>query len=198
MSKQQIQAVKGSVLDVAQKRGLQIEEALMEVDVIVMLDWSGSMGMNDAVYEGKTHTRYEAARLQLEDLQGQHPGRVALVCWAETAEFVPSGNPEDTILYGGGTHLKQALDYVKPYDGTGIAFFLITDGVFHDSWEAGPVADGFETEVTGIFVGAEGDRGFSSLMKMCARTGGKAMKAKKTGLFLEEAREILLLTDNGS
>jgi hypothetical protein len=193
----QYSIVPGSLAAIAQRDGATLAESFLSAEAIILIDMSGSMAVSDAPagarYElgAPMRTRYDAAEDELRRLQAQLPGKVAVVAFSSTVEFVPGGVPP---RLGGGTDMAGALRFVRPADGTGTRIILISDGEPDSESETLAVAGQFETQIDCIYIGQEGDRGQHFLKRLADATGGRAFKSNQPGL-LKGAVEQLLLTD---
>lgn len=181
--------IKGSLGQIAQSQNSSIAEVFLGAEIIVLLDWSGSMSACDAV-GGKS--RSDVATEHLTKLQGDHPGKVGLICFADYAIFCPNGSP---MSCGYSTALEKALQYVKPMDDTGTKIVVVSDGEPNDKSEALKMARTFKTKIDVIFVGSEQDfaGGRAFLDRLARATGGELYKADSPGL-LAPSVETLMLT----
>jgi len=125
--------ITGSLGAIAQRDNMTLAESFLSADAILIVDMSGSMGAHDAP-DGLS--RYEAAENELRRLQEENPGKIAVIAFSDTAEFAPTGIPR---RMGNGTNLTGALRFVKPADGTGVRFIVISDG--EPDEPNGPVKD---------------------------------------------------------
>lgn len=168
------QIVKGSIADVAQRKGQSIATTFMQAKVVIILDVSGSMDATDA-QDGLS--RREVARRELEKLQNEMPGEIALICFASQVEFSPSGFP---VSVGYSTNLTSALNYVKIADGTDVRFIVISDGEPDSKSSALDVAKTFVNRIDTIFVGStQYDRGRKFLEELARVSGGKHQTFEK-------------------
>lgn len=157
---------KGSLSDVAKSSNVSLAEAFLDVDAIVIVDTSGSMGARDT-RDGRS--RYETACDELAKLQADLPGRIAVIAFSDHPEFCPSGYPR---YIGASTAMEKALSFVHVADGCDIKFFLISDGYPDDEQATLRVASTFTSKVSTIFIGHEGDPGADFLRCLAAATGG--------------------------
>jgi hypothetical protein len=63
---------------------------MMDVDAVVIVDTSGSMGVHDS-RDGQQ--RYDVACQELAALQARMPGKLAIVSFSDTALLCPTGVP---------------------------------------------------------------------------------------------------------
>src|SRR4051812_38849239 len=108
------QIVAGSLGSVAKKNGSSIAMGFMNVKAFVMVDVSTSMDVCDA---GNGQSRYQAACNQLEHLQNEMPGEIAVAAFSNNASFSPSGVP---VHAGGMTDMIAALKMMLMADNTDI------------------------------------------------------------------------------
>lgn len=171
--------VPGSLAAVAKAEGQSLAESFMQADAIVIVDVSGSMDARDVDAPGKYtgwedgplpgRSRYTAACQELEKLQASIPGRVAVVAFSSTVQFVWGGHPP---FLGGGTDMAEALRFVKPADGCGMRLVLISDGEPNDPDETMQVAKAFQSPIDTVYIGPEGGRGAAFLKQLSAAAGG--------------------------
>lgn len=179
--------VAGSLGAVARKNGTSIAQGFMNVKAFVMVDVSGSMSDRDA---GGGMSRYDAARVQLENLQNEMPGEIAVASFSSSADFSPSGVP---INQGGTTDMVQALKMMLMADNTDIRLILISDGEPDDSAAALATARKFKSKIDTIFVGNETGYGRKFLQELAAATGGVSIVNKTEDLGLLKNNLTLLL-----
>ena len=179
--------IPGSLTAISQHSNKFLAESFLSVDVLLLVDMSGSMLANDA--DGKA--RHEVAASELRRLQTEMPGKIGVVAFSNKAEFCPSGIP--TPMFG-GTNMVNALQLIKPADGVGIRFILISDGLPDDAEETLRVARGFETHIDTVYIGPES--GFDSygkefLKKLAACTGGQGLESEGIAQLAEPVRLLL-------
>jgi hypothetical protein len=183
-----LQVAPGSLQETANQSGVPMENAFMNVQHVILMDVSGSMGTSDV--PGFTD-RYDAALKQLESLQKMLPGKIALICFGSEVVFCPGGYPN---RLGGGTDLTSALTMLEPLDGTDVQFYVITDGHPNSPDTALKLAGTFETKVNTIYIGPDtgyDSSGYRFCMELSALKGGKAVKTKETGKFEEDFIKML-------
>lgn len=185
---------KGSVQDAADAAIQQgaassmqeaVAEALMNVDMIVLIDQSGSMIERDA-RGGKS--RFDAADEALAELQEQYPGRIALVEFSSEARFLPNGIP---TRMGEGTDMLKPLAWVKALDaGDTFTIVLISDGepqMVNGRYSIDPERETIEfakslgAPVHTIYIGEEGGRGEAFMRRMAAATRGRSFESEVPG-----------------
>ena len=174
--------IKGSIGAIAQQTNKSIAETFVNADVVVLVDTSGSMDSRDG--RGGT-SRYETACFELESIQNDLPGKIAVLSFSYDVMFNPEGKP---FNYGGGTDLAKALQFARVADVPGMRFILISDGEPDDEDRALQTARLYQNKIDVIYVGPE-DRpyGRDFLQRLAKATGGKTVtvdraKELKTGI----------------
>ena len=158
--------VAGSLGAVAQKNNETLASSFLNVECVAMVDTSGSMGAHDA--EGDD-TRYNAACRELERLQAENAGKIAVCSFSDHAIFCPGGVPQ---YLGSGTDMIAALRMLKMADGCGIRLILISDGCPDDQAGTLKEAGKFSSKIDTIFIGPESGFGRDFLYKLARATGG--------------------------
>ncbi len=182
------QIVIGSQQDIANKQNISLAESFLSAEIIILFDNSGSMNANDAP---GNQTRLVCAEGHLTTLQGKHPGKVALVCFADRVEYAPSGKP---VHVGIGTDLAAGLRFVQVADDCGLKIVVISDGEPNDKRDALYVAKQFKSRIDAVFVGPENDiyGGREFLQQLANATGGQFFQADQPGELLESVETLLL------
>lgn len=159
----------GSLEDVAKKTGKTVQEVLMDAEVIVLIDVSGSMGSRD-VRHGEM-SRYDAAVEQLSGIQADYPGKVGVVAFSSEVVFNPGGVPD---YLGGSTKMSAAIKYAFPYDGLA-KIVIISDGCPNSEEKTLEEARKFESKFHAIYIGPKDDRegGRKFLKRLVGEMGGK-------------------------
>lgn len=166
---------KGSIKDIAERKGISMESAMAEAEVIVIVDISGSM--ND--YDGGSKSRWERAKDELERLQAQYEGKVALMSFSDN----PRWNFDGMLPYPEGcTALDRALDMAAPFSGV-YQLILITDGQPNSREAALNSAKKLRSAMHVIYIGADGDSHAKQFLNSLADATG--------GQFLKTAPELL-------
>jgi Mg-chelatase subunit ChlD len=177
----------GSIADLATQGKMSIAESFLSADTIIVIDTSGSMGAHD---DGGPQSRYQVALGELARLQKQLPGKVAVVNFSSTVEFVPGGMPQ---FLSGGTNLTKALEFVKVADGL-VRFIVISDGQPDDERSALAVASTFKSKIDVVYIGPEDDylggRGF--LERLARASGGKFVTADRARELASTVETLLL------
>lgn len=179
--------VPGSVAAVAARANKSIAETFLNVDLVALIDVSASMAAADS---RGGRSRYAVACDELTKLQADHPGKVGIIAFSNTAHFVPGGVP---LMLGGGTDLASALRFAKIADGTGARFCVISDGLPDSQEDALNVARTYQSTVCTIFCGAESDIGAQEfLRKLAEATKGSFQKDPRVSLLSEKLTGLLL------
>jgi uncharacterized protein with von Willebrand factor type A (vWA) domain len=163
----------GSLQDAATKQGISIQEAFMQCEIVVILDQSGSMDERDT-RDGRS--RFEVADDELAKIQAGYPGKVALVCFSDTPEFIFSGIPN---RIGRGTDMAKALRFAKIADGA-CQIVIVSDGEPDSERETLDVARTYDYPINTIYIGRDRD-GQRFLDELARATGGKRFVAPKPG-----------------
>lgn len=181
--------VPGSLSAIAQHNGSSLAESFLSCDALILFDLSGSMEIADTP---SGESRRKVATDHLTRLQKNHPGKLALVCFADTVVFCPGGVPQ---ACGGSTCLDRGLSYILPADACGMKIIVISDGAPNSKSTSLEIAVKFENKIDTIFVGPEDDRegGRAFLEQLATVTGGQSFKSDAPGI-LEPTVERLLLT----
>ena len=175
--------IKGSLSDTA--NGRTLAESFLSADAILIVDMSGSMACEDA--PGGI-ARWDAAEAELTRLQKENPGKLAVIAFSSTVEFCPTGIPPHL---GGGTDMAAALRFVKPADGTGVKFILISDGEPDDKMDVLNVAYSFESKIDTVYIGPEGGDGAAFLSKLAKQSGGVFAQSNAPGMMSESVTLLL-------
>lgn len=179
--------VKGSLTDIQQQSGKSLAESFMSAELVVLVDTSASMGQHDA--PGGI-SRYEAACNQLATIQGNNPGKVAVISFSSWPTFCPHGTPDNL---NGSTDMVEALRFVKPVDGTDTKIVLVSDGEPDNADETLKLARTFQTAIDVIYIGREGGSGYKFLQELAKLTGGKSFKSEAPGLLGNGVETLLLI-----
>lgn len=181
------QIVPGSLAAVTMKSNAGLAESFLHVDVLLIVDTSGSMDQRDAP---GGRSRYQAACDELQALQRQMPGKIGVISFASNTAFCPGGVPTRDV--GGGTDMVAALKFVKPADGLGIRFILISDGEPDDAAKTLAVARTFQTHIDVVYIGAEtGCSGRDFLQRLAKASSGQYIKSAAVGLLADPVMKLL-------
>lgn len=165
--------IPGSIADIAKQTNRSIAETFMSCSVIILVDTSGSMDTNDS---RGGRTRYEVACDELATLQGNLPGKIAVISFSSDAIFCPNGQP---TFIGAGTRMEQALQFAKIADLDGVRFILISDGEPDNGPETLNIAKTYKNKIDTIYVGPEGGSGSSFLARLAKASGGQTVTADR-------------------
>ncbi len=174
LTKREQTLAQGSIKDVAESRGERLENVLVEADVVVMLDTSGSM-------KGGKDDRAEEA---LRQIQRTFPGRVVLIEFSDLAWFRWNGLPEWRYK---GTNMDLALEKALKFKGMDMKFYFISDGMpsGNSGEQALHLAQELGEPINTIFIGSDTDyRGQDFLRRLGQVGGGKTidhLKVEKLG-----------------
>ena len=181
--------VPGSIAAIAKDTGKSIAESFLNVDLLAIVDVSGSMSMTDAPGGQK---RYNAACQELAALQSQYPGKIGVIAFSGHAEFVPGGQP---AYMGGDTDIVAALRCARPADGLGIKIVLLSDGEPNDRAATIAEARKFKTHIDTVYIGPESEsRGRDFLRELAQATGGSHQKTAQPAML---AQPIVALLEQG-
>lgn len=184
MTNQQI--VKGSLGAIAQQNNTSIAETFLNADAVIVVDTSGSMGAHDS---RGGQSRYDVACQELQNLQGNLPGKLAVISFSSDVLFCPNGVP---FNYQGGTDLAKALKFAKVADVKGIRFIVISDGEPDNESEALRVARTYTNRIDTIYVGPEGGEGQGFLRKLAKASGGQGVTAAQVKELSNTVEKLLL------
>lgn len=178
--------VPGSIGAIAQRDGISIAESFLSADVIVIVDVSGSMAAHDS---RGGQQRYEVACQELARLQRDLPGRIAVVAFSSSVQFVPGGVPP---FLSGNTDLAAALRFVQVADGT-VRFIVISDGYPDEPERTLALASQFRSQIDVVYVGPESDRIGREFLEMLARAaGGRYVVANRAAELAERVQTLML------
>jgi Mg-chelatase subunit ChlD len=189
--------VTGSTTDLAQQEEISLAQAFVNVDIMIVIDLSGSMDMNDAKdIHGNRATRRRAAETQLQKLQRDHAGKVGVIGFADHAQYLPNGSIEG-IDVGGTTDMLKGLQLAETANRAGIPTVLISDGEpnYDVEHECVQLAHSLVSPLHCIYVGPENGSGLQYLQQLAtsAVSGSTAQKTSDVGNFLNQVEETLLL-----
>lgn len=178
---------KGSILDVANQTGKSFAESFLECDAIIAVDVSASMSTRDCQ---ENTSRFDMAVRELEKLQAQLPGKVAVCSFSSSTKFIASGVLKDTESL---TDMVKCLEFLKDFDGAGIKIILISDGEPDEKEPTLKLAQTFVTKIDTVFVGNETSKGREFLRQLAEATGGISITNKTQELNLLSSNLRLLL-----
>lgn len=157
--------VKGSITDVTRQSEHGLARVMMDIDHIVIVDVSGSMGAFK-----DSETLYKIACNELRKIQANNPGKYLIIQFSTEVGPALNGEPE---YLGQGTNLAAALTYIRRFDNTGVTITIITDGLPDDASAALNAAALFITKINAIYVGLDDSSAIMFLQELTRKTGGK-------------------------
>ena len=157
--------VKGSLQNLANTQQKSLARLWIDVEMIVMLDVSSSMGIRD--FGNKT--RFARAVDELTMLQKKNPGKIALMLFSDRFEWCMGGVAR---FIGGSTDVAGALKFVRGVDDRFMKIVLVGDGEPDDEKSALSVAATLQGKISTVYVGPEDGRGRLFLKKLATRQGG--------------------------
>lgn len=179
--------VVGSLADIAAKSNTSIAESFLNCELMTIVDVSGSMETHDS---RGGQSRYTIALEELAKLQKSRPGKVAVIAFSDTVEFVPGGVPP---LLGAGTDLTAALRFAHMADSATMRFVVISDGLPDDEPSALREASKFVARLDAVYVGPETDNvGRAFLTRLTAASGGQAVTADRAQQLAATIETLLL------
>ena len=181
--------VSGSLSNVATQNKISIAETFVDVDACIICDISGSMNACDS-RDGQS--RWTVAGHELRGLQNSMPGKLAVIAFADRAEFVPSGILPKVDRLGGMTNLSGALKFAKTLDVPGVHFIVISDGQPNSTHKCLAVARQYKNRIDTIYVGPEGGSGSQFLAQLAAQSGGQNATADRAKELAMAATKLLL------
>lgn len=178
--------VKGSLTDIAASNGHSLAQTFVNAEVVVLVDTSGSMGTHDSRGGRK---RYDVACEELAALQGNLPGKIAVLSFSQATMFCPDGKP---FNQGGGTDLAGALKFARVADVPGMRFIVISDGQPDSPSAALAEAKRYQNRIDVIYVGPESNpHGRDFLAQLAAASGGQVVTADRAQNLLAATQKLL-------
>lgn len=166
--------IPGSLSALARRSGASLAETFVNADVVVLVDVSGSMRTNDS---RGSRSRYEVAIGELANLQNANPGKLAILGFANTTIFYPSGEP---ALLGGSTDLAGALQFARVADTGDMRFVIISDGEPNSEADALREAARYQGRIDVVYVGPEDHAAGRDFLTRLARSrGGQTVTADR-------------------
>ncbi len=179
--------IRGSLSDIARREGTSLAESFIGVDVVILLDVSGSMMMQDS---RGGRSRYDVALEELAQLQANMPGRIAVIGFSDHVEFAPSGKP---LFQGANTNLAKALQFARMADIAGMRFIVVSDGQPDDERAALDVAATYKGRIDCVYVGPETDRRSQEFLNKLANAhGGQQVTADRVQQLAAKIETLLL------
>lgn len=180
------QIIPGSIGAIAKQNNKSIAESFISADVIVIVDTSGSMSINDS--RGGA-ARYDVACEELRNLQASLPGKIAVLSFSCDVEFCPGGVP--TYL-NGDTDMAKALQFAKIADVPDMQFILISDGEPNEPTETLRIAKTFKNKISTIYVGPENrPAGLVFLKQLAEASGGESITVDRAKELASGIRLLL-------
>ena len=184
--------IPGSLMFVATQAGQSIAESFINADAVVLCDTSGSMTACDS---RAGQSRHEVMCQELARLQRDMPGKLAVISFADLAEFCPRGVPTPPQ---GSTNLAGALTFAKCADIEGMRFYVISDGYPDSASEALHIAKTYKSPISTIFVGPESDNdGRAFLAQLANASHGQSVTADCVNELADKMRPLLLGGNHG-
>lgn len=179
--------IPGSLSAIAKRDNVSLAESFANADVVIIVDVSGSMDAHDS---RGSRSRFDVACEELAALQNNNPGRIAVLSFSSSVNFVPDGKP---LRHGGSTDLVRALQMARMADTGDVRFVIISDGEPDDPNRALSEASRFIGRIDVVYVGPE-DRPFGRdfLTRLAASKGGVSVTADRA--FELAAKTQLLLS----
>ena len=167
--------VVGSIAQIAQRDNVNIADAFMGCEAVLIVDCSSSMGTRDC---RGSRMRWEVAVEELRKLQEKNPGKIAIICFNYDAMFCPTGIPTRP---DGGTALHKALEFSRVADSIdGMKFVVISDGEPDDSKLALREARMYRNNISAIYCGPEDEYdGRRFLERLCNEAHGTMVTDSK-------------------
>jgi hypothetical protein len=188
----------GSILQTAQEKGITIEEAILDAEVVILVDDSGTMADDDA-YDlyGHECARITAAQQQLDKLMEKYRGKVVVVAFSNEPVLRAGGDVEQNARYG-GTNMTSALELALGSNLIGIPTIVISDGLPNSPFMALAVAKKYTgAPLHTVYIGPEGSTGshFMNDLRNAAKFPGDGLTVEVLhATELLEATERMLLT----
>lgn len=180
------QLVKGSLGAIAKQSGRSLAQTFISCDVVVIVDTSGSMGTHDS---RGGNSRYDQACYELATLQGDLPGKIGVISFADKVVFCPNGTP---LNLGGMTDLAAALRFAKVADVPGgMRFIVISDGEPSNEAEALKIAKTYSNRIDTIYCGPENGEGLAFLKRLAAASGGSHVTAAQAKQLSDSVQKLL-------
>ena len=179
---------KGSISDLMQRDDVSLAESFLSCDCVVLFDVSGSM--EDTDMTGKS--RYERGCEQLRELQEALPGKIAVVQFADSVQFMPGGVPVMDMC-GYGTDLAAGLRFIRMVDIPDMRFIVISDGAPDNEILALAEARKFSASIDTVYIGSERGHGRVFLQQLAEASGGKGLQSAAENI----KRDIVYLLNSG-
>ena len=166
--------VPGSLSAIAAQEGLSLAESFVSADAVILVDCSASMDARDS---RGGRRRFDVALEELAVLQQRMPGKIAVIAFSSSVQFVPGGQPPFLCA---STDLAAALQFAKMADVPGMRFVVISDGDPDDAQGALAIAATFTNRIDVVYVGSESlPHGRKFLNELAQKTGGECTTSDK-------------------
>jgi len=172
--------IKGSVGYVAKERSIPLPAVLSAVEVVILVDTSGSMGGD----------KIRHARKAMEDIQGRNSGKCGIIHFGSTAEWLFHG-----ILpaAGGSTNLAKALSLAKDMDGL-VKYIVISDGYPDNPDRALAIAKTYSSQIDTIFIGDDRDTaGKNFLLSLSRVSSGRSLGVRDVANLSSDVQRLLTM-----
>lgn len=179
-----LEPVRGSLLHFSQSTNKPLAKVILGVSAVVIFDSSASMGL-PADGGG---TRYESAIRELNRIQAEIPGKIAVVSFGESVKLCVDGVPAAPT---GGTALTEALEFCRIFDAKPMRFVLIGDGSPNNPETALATARLYRNKIDSAFIGRGGGSGESFLMDISAVSGGEFTGARQASELFPVMRRLI-------
>lgn len=179
--------VLGSLSDVASRGDMTIAESFINADAVILVDCSASMDARDSRGGRK---RFDVALEELATLQAHMPGKIAVIAFSSSVQFVPGGQPPFLCA---STDLAAALQFAKVADVPGMRFVVISDGEPDDAQGALAIAATYQNRIDTVYVGPEAyPSGRRFLEQLATAKGGQSLTADRAQELAAKTEQILL------
>ena len=179
--------VPGSLSAIAAQEGLSLAESFVSADAVILVDCSASMDARDS---RGGRRRFDVALEELAVLQQRMPGKIAVIAFSSSVQFVPGGQPPFLCA---STDLAAALQFAKMADVPGMRFVVISDGDPDDAQGALAIAATYQNRIDTIYVGPESyPTGRRFLEQLATAKGGQSLTADRAQELAAKTEQLLL------
>jgi hypothetical protein len=181
--------VLGSLSSIAKRDNSSLAEAFMNVDIVVLCDTSSSMDINDVPPDRRK--RHDARDDALIRVQHDHPGKIAVVSFSDTAMICPTGIP---YRFDGMTNLAGGLRFVaEQFAGLAKLTIVISDGEPDSEGMAIAEAMKHPHPISCIYVGPEDNKKARHFLERLANArGGTYADSILTAMLPEKIERLML------
>ena len=159
------QIVRGSLAEQVKSHGTSLALEWLNVEVIALVDVSGSMDERDA---RGNRQRYAVACEEMARVQGERPGKVAVYAFSDSCTFAPGGVP---AYEGHGTNLAGALRTLHKLCQGVSRLIVISDGSPNSESDALDAAAKITCQIDTVYIGDEGDSRARQFLERLAQVG---------------------------